>query len=43
MGRTDALAYWTVSDHFEELGGPSALLDGGFGLLGTGNLRKPRW
>ena len=43
MGRIDALAYWTVSDHFEELGRPSSLLHGGFGLLGIGNLRKPRW
>ena len=43
MGRVDALAYWTVSDHFEELGRPSTLLHGGFGLLSVGNLRKPRW
>lgn len=43
MGRLDALAYWTVSDHFEELGRPPSLLHGGFGLLGVGNLRKPRW
>ena len=43
MGRLDALAYWTISDHFEELGRPSALLHGGFGLLSVGNLRKPRW
>lgn len=43
MGRIDTLAYWTVSDHFEELGRPPALLHGGFGLLSVGNLRKPRW
>jgi len=43
MGRTEALAYWTISDHFEELGRPSKLLHGGFGLLAVGNLRKPRW
>jgi xylan 1,4-beta-xylosidase len=43
MDRLDALAYWTVSDHFEELGRPPQLLHGGFGLLGVGNLRKPRW
>jgi xylan 1,4-beta-xylosidase len=43
MGRLDALAYWTVSDHFEELGRPPSLLHGGFGLLSVGNLRKPRW
>lgn len=39
----DALAYWVVSDHFEELGRPPSLLHGGFGLLTVGNLRKPRW
>jgi xylan 1,4-beta-xylosidase len=43
MGRLEALAYWTVSDHFEELGRPRSLLHGGFGLLSVGNLRKPRW
>ncbi len=43
MGRIEALAYWTISDHFEELGRPPALLHGGFGLLAVGNLRKPRW
>jgi xylan 1,4-beta-xylosidase len=43
MGRLDSLAYWTVSDHFEELGRASELLHGGFGLLGIGNVRKPRW
>ena len=43
MGRIEALAYWTVSDHFEELGRPPRLLHGGFGLLAVGNLRKPRW
>jgi xylan 1,4-beta-xylosidase len=43
MGRLDALAYWTVSDHFEELGRGLSLLHGGFGLLSVGNLRKPRW
>jgi xylan 1,4-beta-xylosidase len=43
MGRIDALAYWTISDHFEELGRAPALLHGGFGLLAVGNLRKPRW
>jgi xylan 1,4-beta-xylosidase len=39
----DWLAYWVVSDHFEELGRPPSLLHGGFGLLTVGNLRKPRW
>lgn len=43
MGRLEALAYWTVSDHFEELGRAGELLHGGFGLLAIGNLRKPRW
>jgi xylan 1,4-beta-xylosidase len=43
MGRTEALAYWTISDHFEELGRAPKLLHGGFGLLAIGNLRKPRW
>jgi xylan 1,4-beta-xylosidase len=43
MGRTESLAYWTISDHFEELGRPPRLLHGGFGLLAVGNLRKPRW
>ena len=41
--RVDALAYWVVSDHFEELGRPQRLLHGGFGLLSVGNLRKPRY
>ena len=43
QGRAGALAYWVVSDHFEELGRPPSLLHGGFGLLTVGNLRKPRW
>lgn len=42
-GRIPALAYWVVSDHFEELGRPPALLHGGFGLLTVGNLAKPRY
>jgi len=41
--RADALAYWVVSDHFEELGRPPRLLHGGFGLMTVGGLRKPRW
>jgi len=41
--RAEALAYWVVSDHFEELGRTPRLLHGGFGLLTVGNLRKPRW
>jgi xylan 1,4-beta-xylosidase len=43
QGRADALAYWVISDHFEELGRPPKLLHGGFGLLTVGNLRKPRF
>jgi xylan 1,4-beta-xylosidase len=43
MESADALAYWVVSDHFEELGRPPSLFHGGFGLLTVGNLRKPRF
>jgi xylan 1,4-beta-xylosidase len=43
MGRIDALSHWVASDHFEELGRPTRLEHGGFGLLTVGNLRKPRW
>ena len=43
MDHADALAYWVVSDHFEELGRPPSLLHGGFGLQTVGNLRKPRY
>lgn len=43
MGRIEALSYWVVSDHFEELGRPPALFHGGFGLRTVGELRKPRW
>lgn len=43
QGRLDALAYWVVSDHFEELGRPPRLFHNGFGLLSVGNLRKPRY
>jgi xylan 1,4-beta-xylosidase len=43
MSSADALAYWVLSDHFEELGWPRRLFHGGFGLLTVGNLRKPRF
>jgi len=43
QGRLEALAYWVVSDHFEELGRPPRLFHDGFGLLSVGNLRKPRY
>ncbi len=41
--RLEFLAYWVVSDHFEELGRPPRLFHDGFGLLSVGNLRKPRY
>ncbi len=43
QGRLAALAYWVISDHFEELGRPPRLFHDGFGLLSVGNLRKPRY
>jgi len=43
QGRLDAVAYWVLSDHFEELGRPRRLFHNGFGLLTIGNLRKPRY
>ena len=43
QGRVDAVAYWVISDHFEELGRPQRLFHNGFGLLSVGNLRKPRY
>ncbi|MBO0869277.1 MAG: xylan 1,4-beta-xylosidase [Micromonosporaceae bacterium] len=43
QGRLDALAYWVISDHFEELGRPPRLFHNGFGLLTVGNLGKPRY
>jgi xylan 1,4-beta-xylosidase len=43
QGRLDAVAYWVISDHFEELGRPQRLFHNGFGLLSVGNLRKPRY
>ncbi len=43
QGRMEALSYWVISDHFEELGRPPRLFHNGFGLLTVGNLRKPRY
>jgi xylan 1,4-beta-xylosidase len=43
QGRLDRIAYWVISDHFEELGRPPRLFHNGFGLLTVGNLRKPRY
>jgi xylan 1,4-beta-xylosidase len=42
-GRVEALSYWVVSDHFEELGRPPALIHGGFGLITVGGIAKPRY
>lgn len=43
MDRAQYLAYWVLSDHFEEFGRPPRLFHGGFGLLTVGNLRKARY
>jgi xylan 1,4-beta-xylosidase len=43
QGRVDRIAYWVISDHFEELGRPPRLFHNGFGLLTVGNLRKARY
>jgi xylan 1,4-beta-xylosidase len=43
QGRMEAVSYWVISDHFEELGRPPRLFHNGFGLLTVGNLRKPRY
>ncbi|WP_425953981.1 GH39 family glycosyl hydrolase [Xylanimonas sp. McL0601] len=43
QGRMDRVAYWVISDHFEELGRGPSLFHDGFGLLTVGNLRKPRY
>ncbi|MBO0822655.1 MAG: xylan 1,4-beta-xylosidase, partial [Actinobacteria bacterium] len=43
QGRLEHVAYWVISDHFEELGRPPRLFHNGFGLLTVGNLRKPRY
>jgi xylan 1,4-beta-xylosidase len=43
QGRLGRIAYWVISDHFEELGRPDRLFHNGFGLLTVGNLRKPRY
>ncbi|MFD0820239.1 xylan 1,4-beta-xylosidase, partial [Micromonospora zhanjiangensis] len=39
----DSFAYWTFSDVFEELGIPTTLLHGGFGLLTHRKIRKPTY
>ncbi|MDI5942985.1 xylan 1,4-beta-xylosidase, partial [Micromonospora sp. DH15] len=39
----DSFSYWTFSDMFEEVGIPTALLHGGFGLLTHRQLKKPTY
>lgn len=36
-----SFSYWTLCDVFEEVGIPTSILHGGFGLLGYRQLRKP--
>ncbi|MCZ7423270.1 MULTISPECIES: xylan 1,4-beta-xylosidase [unclassified Micromonospora] len=39
----DSFAYWTFSDVFEEVGVPTTLFHGGFGLLTHRQIRKPTY
>ncbi|MFC9616175.1 xylan 1,4-beta-xylosidase [Streptomyces sp. NPDC056938] len=39
----DSFSYWTFSDMFEEVGVPTALFHGGFGLLTHRQVRKPTY
>jgi xylan 1,4-beta-xylosidase len=39
----DSFSYWTFSDMFEEVGVPTALLHGGFGLLAHRQIKKPAY
>jgi xylan 1,4-beta-xylosidase len=39
----DSFSYWTFSDMFEEVGVPTALLHGGFGLLAHRQIKKPTY
>jgi xylan 1,4-beta-xylosidase len=39
----DSFSYWTFSDMFEEVGIPTALFHGGFGLLTHRQIRKPTY
>lgn len=39
----DSFSYWTFSDMFEEIGVPTALFHGGFGLLTHRQVRKPTY
>jgi xylan 1,4-beta-xylosidase len=42
-GLVQMLAYWTLSDVFDENGPPKRPFTGSFGLLGVGGIRKPSW
>ena len=42
-GSVDMLAYWTISDVFEEQGVVKQPFYGGYGLLAAGNLPKPAY
>ncbi len=39
----DSFSYWTFSDMFEEMGVPTALFHGGFGLLTHRQIKKPTY
>jgi xylan 1,4-beta-xylosidase len=39
----DSFSYWTFSDVFEEVGVPTALFHGGFGLLTHRQIKKPTY
>jgi xylan 1,4-beta-xylosidase len=39
----DSFSYWTFSDVFEEIGVPTALFHGGFGLLTHRQVKKPTY
>ncbi|MHA1819665.1 MAG: GH39 family glycosyl hydrolase [Promethearchaeota archaeon] len=39
----DGMAYWTVSDVFEETGFPDSEFHGGFGLITINGIKKPSW
>ncbi len=39
----DSFSYWTFSDMFEELGVPTSLFHGGFGLLTHRQIKKPTY
>ncbi|WP_246460165.1 GH39 family glycosyl hydrolase [Streptomyces himalayensis] len=39
----DSFSYWTFSDMFEEVGPPTALFHGGFGLLTHRQVKKPTY